>query len=207
MSKAERDGVSEGHSEAGERGQNGELKGQTELVEGVNYRVDPKSGRLQRIDLGKLREPYDWPVYNERFDPNCLRQSVEGTCISACGEMVTNGRLTEAELIALLKIPGDIEDHPLYLGPEWTSEPWLNTSLARMDKGGSWVAQMYDGEFRPPGHANMDTKEPHAVVVDGPTPDLKRLKIRDPLEGTSYEMTISDFKIAWGRQAAYRRVD
>lgn len=206
MSKADgEDGVLKGHREV--NGEKGALKGQPELVEGVNYRVEPKTGRLQRIDLGKVREPYEWPVYNERFDPNCIRQSGDGTCMSACGEMVTNGRVTEAELIPILKIPGNIRDLPSLLGPEWTSETWINTSLARMDKGGSWVAQMYDGEFRPPELANMDTKEPHIVVVDGPTPDLKRMKIRDPLEGTSYEMTFPDFIKAWGGPAAYRRVD
>jgi|694.fasta_scaffold93980_1 hypothetical protein len=206
MSKAEGEGVSKGHGEAIEKSPKGELKGQTELVEGVNYRVEPKSGRLQRIDLGKLREPYDWPVYNERFDPNCIRQSIEGTCMSTCGEMVTNGRLTEAELIPQLGIPGNIKNLPTFLGPEWISKSGP-ISLEKLDKGGPWVAQMYDGEFRPTtkfGHGNLDTKQPHIVVVDGVTPDFKRMKIRDPLEGTSYEMTRSDFLKAWSRQAAFR---
>ena len=58
-----------------------------------NTKFEKISGRLQRTDMGKVREPYGWKVINEEFSPDVVRQKHELSCVSACGEMITNGDL------------------------------------------------------------------------------------------------------------------
>lgn len=170
-----------------------------DTVSGGEYKIDEVTGRLQRTNLGELRTPYKWPVVNERFG-GIGRQSLPDSCISMVGSELSDGLFTEKQLIELLKTPGDIDDLPGVLGGRWTTERGP-TSLPQLDAGGSWVA-----EFRERAWTEVP-KTPHVVIVDGPTTELTHVKIRDPLEGTSYEMTLADFKKAWTGRAAYRKVD
>lgn len=59
----------------------------------IQYQVDKGTGRLQRTDLGKVRRPYTWEVLNEQFSSDILRQSTDDSCISAVGQMLSNGRI------------------------------------------------------------------------------------------------------------------
>ena len=149
--------------------------------------------------MGDIREPYKWNVLNERFAPDAIRQSQSDSCISAVGEMLSGGRITEAELIAKLGTPGNILRLPEALGSEWTTKGGP-TSLAEIGKHGPWAAQMLESEW------TKFPKPPHVVIVDGPSP-AGNVMIRDPLEGTRYEMTVKDFLKTWNRSCAYRRVE
>lgn len=71
--------------------------------------------------------------------------------------------------------------------------------MAEIGQGGPWAAQMSESAWTKFG------KTPHVVVVDGPGAPGNVL-IRDPLEGTRYEMTIKDFKQAWDGNCVYRKV-
>lgn len=162
------------------------------------YQIDEATGRLQRTNHGELRTPYKWPVMNERFG-GIARQILPDSCISTVGAELSEGAFTEKQLIARLGSPGDIDDLPGVLGGRWTTEKGP-TRLPQLDAGGPWVA-----EFRERAWTQVP-KTPHVVIVDGPASNIA-VKIRDPLEGTSYEMTLADFKKAWTGRAAYRKVD
>jgi len=186
-------------------GEDGALKGkkglrkESEVATEINYQVDSETGRLQRTDLGKVRPSYLWPVIGEKFSPDCIRQSLEDSCMSASAEMVLRGKLTEAQLIPKLGRPGNIADLPALLGPEWTTGKGP-THLSELSEGGPWIAQMWEGGW------TTKPKPPHIVVVDGLNPS-GNVMIRDPQEGTGYEMKVADFLNTWSGQAAYRRVE
>jgi len=165
----------------------------------IQYQIDKATGRLQRTDMGEIREPYKWNVLNEHFAPDAIRQSQNDSCVSTVGEMLSGGRITEKELIAKLGTPGNILRLPEALGPEWTTKGGP-TSLAEIGRDGPWAAQMIESEW------TKFPKPPHVVLVEGPSP-AGNVMIRDPLEGTRYEMTVKDFLKTWNRSCAYRRVE
>jgi len=175
----------------------GPLRGrQGDTTHGIEYQIDKATGRLQRTDVGKIREPYKWQVIDEHFAPDVIRQSLDDSCVSAVGEMLSEGRLTEGELISRLGSPADIEELSFELGAEWTSQKGP-TTLAEIGKGGPWAAEMLESPW------SRFSKTPHVVIVDGPSP-AGNVVIRDPLEGTRYEMTVKDFLKTWS--GCYRRV-
>jgi hypothetical protein len=170
----------------------------SESASEIEYLIDKETGRLQRSDMGKLRPAYKWPVLDEQFTADCIRQSHDDSCISAVGEMITKGQFSESQLISKIDHPSDLERLMKTLGPEWTNEKGP-TSLAEIGRGGPWAAQMNEKAW------SQLPKSEHVVVVDGPGAP-GNVVIRDPLEGTRYEMTISDFKLAWNRNCVYRKV-
>lgn len=163
----------------------------------INYQLDKETGRPQRSDLGKLRQPYHWPVINEQFSDDIVRQSTESSCVSAVGEMLSEGVLSEKVLIKALGTPSDVKALAKELGNGWTSENRSFSSLAEVSKHGAWAAQMLEREW------TRFPKPPHVVIVDGVN-SMGNVVIRDPLEGTRYEMTQADFLKTWNRNAAYR---
>lgn len=168
-----------------------------DILKGGRYRVDKVSGRLQRTDLGKLREQYNWPVINERFSNEVLRQSLDESCVSAVGEMLSEGRVSEKTLIKNLGTPADIEELAKELGEGWTSKTRQFKSLSEIGEHGPWAAQLGDFEW------TRFPKRPHAVIVEG-VDKSGNVLIKDPLEGTRYEMIEQDFLKAWTRHAVYR---
>jgi hypothetical protein len=166
--------------------------------EGIKFKIDESTGRLQRTDLGEIRESYKWPVLNEHFSPDAIRQSQNDSCISAVGKMLSEGRFTEKELIDRLGAPSHIQRLPEVLGSDWTCEKGP-TTLAEIGKNGPWAALMRESP-----EWTKFPKPPHVVVVDGPSPS-GNVMIRDPLEGTRYEISVKDFKNAWTGNCAYRK--
>lgn len=169
-----------------------------ESISKTSHRLDKLTGRPQRTDLGKLREPYHWPVMNEHFSADVIRQSHNSSCISAVGQMLTNGKLSEKDLMAKLGTPGDISRLPTVLGDEWTKETIKSTTLAEIGKHGPWAAEMLDSPW------TKFPNPPHVVLVKGRS-TAGNVLICDPLEGTEYEMTVSNFFATWSGRAAYRR--
>jgi len=168
-----------------------------ESVSEIEFQVDARTGRLQRTDLGRVREPYCWPVLNERFCPDVTRQKFGDSCVSAVGETLSGGRLKETDLIDIVR--GNYLRLPAELGTEWSSKPGPAV-LPDLDRGGPWLAELHEGSWTDyPGR-------PHTVIVDGPNANWE-VKIRDPYEGTRYEMKLADFKKAWTGRCVYRKVD
>ncbi len=72
--------------------------------------------------LGKAEAGGDWPIINERPSLDVVRQTERYSCVSACGEMLSNGELKQAALIDKLKAPCDTRDLADVLGPPWKGD-------------------------------------------------------------------------------------
>ncbi|MBP9094735.1 hypothetical protein KBI23_27190 [bacterium] len=144
-------------------------------------------------DLEPVGAGGEWPVINERSSLDVVQQIDEGSCASAVGEMLTDGRIQQRDLIARMGSPGYPERMAQLLGEGWKGgyfgPPLLNHLMA---KGRSWGA-----EFKEFG------KLGHLVVVDG-IDEFGRYMIRDPDKATRYEMLPKDFEEFWtGRAVSY----
>lgn len=164
----------------------------------IRYQVDNVTGRLQRTDLGKVREPYNWEAINERFSSDVVRQFNEDSCISAVGDMLSEGKVTQQELIARLGERPDITDLVDILGTGWTSEKRSFKSLAEIGEHGPWAAELMENS------GTELEKSLHTVMVDGVN-SSGNVVIRDPWEGTTYEMTPKKFLKDWTTRAVYRK--
>lgn len=186
----------------------GSFKGKSriggESLEGIEFQVDKATGRLQRTDLGEIRQPYKWAVLNERFASDVVRQSDQGSCVAAVGQMLSKGELSEAELIKTIGIPGNPKQLAKQLeekiGGGWSSKARGKIGIEEMCKNGPWAAMLDEYTWFP-----IRGNQPQLVMVEG-LDDLGRLKISDPLEGTRYEMTIQDFNDAFSGSTVYRTI-
>lgn len=106
--------------------------------------------------------------------------------------MLSNGRITQAELLEEMGSPGFPERLAPLLGPGWkggyVGPAHLDTLLT---EHGSWGA-----EFKEFGRIG------HMVVVDG-IDDAGNFMIRDPAKATRYEMTRKDFLELWTGRAVF----
>lgn len=144
--------------------------------------------RLQRTDLGDGREAYNWEAKNERFSPDVVRQTEDVSCVNAVGEMLSEGRLTEAYLKEKIGVPGDKNKLLRELGVDkWEYKICdVGKELEAIDdfcERGPWMMELYD--------TKGSTRSHHVIIVDGKN-EAGNLMIRDPHEGTKYEMTIKE---------------
>ncbi len=175
-----------------------EIKG-AQRAEGVFFHETPRGEALDehRLPAGKGGE---WPTRNDRRAPDVVLQTHEESCVSACGEMVSEGRLKQADLIEKLDTPADLLDLADHLGSEWMSGTFdlhLPDSLLQRSP---FVVNLREHNT---GFKRL--KQSHAVVVDG-LDDAGNIKIRDPQDGERYEMTRKDFEHHWTGEAVFRRV-
>lgn len=162
--------------------------------------------RAVSISRGAVGKGGDWPVLNERPAPNVVRQSEPYSCACACGEMLSEGKLTEAQLMAKMMEPGydgadmlSLADH---LGPQWNKGRLTQGSLNGLLTRSPFAAELRDlapttGPYRRAGLG-------HTVVVDG-VDEAGNIRVRDPQHGTRYEMIRSDFEKVWTGGAVWRR--
>jgi hypothetical protein len=177
-----------------ESGKSREVVG--EATEQIQYKIDKFTGRPQRTDLGKPREPYKWSVINEQFSPDVIRQSLDYSCVSAAGEMITEGEFSEKSLLEKLAAPSDIDSLAKQLGDGWSSAERKFKSFAEIGEHGPWAAQLFEPCW--------PKKTPHVVAIDGLN-SAGNVVIRDPLDGTKYEMDFQYFVgEIWTGKAAYR---
>lgn len=159
----------------------------------------PKHAKGEIAMKNKAGAGGDWPVINERISPDVVIQKDSMSCVSAVGEMLTNGEFKQADLMRELGGPCDIRDLADVLGFPWKGAGVPAEELDRLIKSGPWAA-----ELRVPITMKYRRLEPgHAVVVDG-FDEHGNLKIRDPAEGTSYEMTRKDFLDYWSYHSVFR---
>lgn len=162
----------------------------------IEFQIDKSTGRLQRTDMGKVRPPYNWEAINERFSSEVVRQTTDDSCISAVGEMLSQGRLSEKELITKLGERPDIFDLLEHLGPNWSKKGKFR-SLAEIGKNGPWGTELME-------NAGTDLgKSVHSVIVEVIT-SSGNVVIHDPWEGTVYEMTEKNFNKGWTRRIVYK---
>ncbi|MDR3615975.1 MAG: hypothetical protein P4L53_20625 [Candidatus Obscuribacterales bacterium] len=177
-----------------ESGKSGDIVG--EATRQIQYKIEKYSGRPQRTDLGKLREPYKWKTMNEHFSSDVIRQSLDDSCVAAAGEMITVGEFPEKLLLEKLATPSDIDSLAKQLGDGWSSAERKFKSFAEIGEHGPWAAQLFEPCW--------PKKTPHVVAIDGLN-SAGNVVIRDPLEGTKYEMDLNYFvREIWTGKAAYR---
>lgn len=141
----------------------------------------------------------DWPVINERPSSDVVRQTEKMSCVSACGEMLSEGTIDQATLIEQMGTPADVRQWAEALGPPWAGGGVRPDKLDELLKRGSWAA-----DLREPAGIRYRRMEPgHTVVVDG-LDEYGNIKIRDPADGTRYEMTRKDFLYYWSGRSVFR---
>ncbi len=149
-----------------------------------------------------------WPVIDEKPDPAVVRQTLDASCVSACGEMLLRDRgvetVTQANLLERLGSPAITPDLADVLnrlsGIGWWRGAQLNAAamgernaVEILSNSGSWVA-----EFREVG-----ARIGHAVVVAGLRND-DTISIRDPYDATSYRMELGVFLTYWTWAAVWQ---
>jgi hypothetical protein len=139
----------------------------------------------------------DWPVLNERPSPDVIQQTSHKSCVAAVGEMLSNGLLKQEALIDTVGTKPEALA-PL-LGPEWKSgfikgerEKTLDALLAQKQ---SWGAELRDDFYH-------RVRMGHMVVVDG-LDEAGNVMIRDPQDGTRYEMTKDAFLHHWSDRVLF----
>jgi len=149
----------------------------------------------------------EWPIHGE-VPGTVVRQSQPLSCVSAAGEVLSRGRLTEADLMARIGVPSDAETLARELR-ETTGQSWIggmisvggepaDTFRVLNDMGQPWGAEVLISTDV--GHIVNQGNMHHMVVVDG-LDDLGRVKIHDPWEGSSYSVELDDFLNHWTEKA------
>ena len=141
-----------------------------------------------------------WETLNERLSLDVVLQLDRMSCVSACGEMVSNGSLKQKDLMKVIGYPVATEYLAKALGNNWEGAPVAESALDRLLQKGSWVADVR--ERMGVRYARLEFA--HAVVVDGL--DISgNIMIRDPAKGMRYEMTRAEFLATWTGTAVFRK--
>ncbi len=130
----------------------------------------------------------NWRVANEVSDGTVVQQANPNNCGPACAEMLLSDRgigVTQGEIGDGLTSSQSLADRLNSVDSGWTGEGVDISSFNALNQTGSWSAMMWDG-----GRVG------HWVVVDGVN-NAGMVMIRDPFNGTSYEMTQADFLNTW----------
>ena len=135
-------------------------------------------------ELAGIKGKPPWEIYNSQESPAVVKQFHDESCLSAVGEMLTDGKVTQADLINKL---GTWKVSPMKLaaelGDEWECEYVMNP-LAKLD------SLVHNGPFgatlKKYGYGS------HGVVVDGET-GAGRIMVRDTGEGLKYEIDRQEF--------------
>lgn len=139
----------------------------------------------------------DWPVINERPTPDVVQQASSDGCIAAIGEMLSEGKLKQADIYPEVRtIP---ERLPKVLGSGWDGRFILPTNEAfneLIGRGKPWGAELRS-QFA------QKVSMGHMVVVDG-IDDAGKVMIRDPQHATRYEMTRDAFMENWSGRTVWR---
>jgi hypothetical protein len=147
----------------------------------------------------------DWHVLNERPSIYAVQQADKMSCVAACGEMLSDGAVDQTTLIEKVGAPAQPERLAKVLGPEWKAEcvypTQANHVIESLPSRGSWAAELRSVPALSVSYRCTHTG--HLVVVDGLDRD-GNIMIRDPWEGTRYEMTRQDFMNAWTGRAVFR---
>lgn len=150
-----------------------------------------------------------WEVLNEHPSNNTVRQIHQNACISAVGEMITNGDVKQEQLVAEL---AKYWPKHMLAGME---HPTANLTWLAMELKASFEFDSLD-PLDPESIETLlnytsscatelkeDGKIAHAIVIDGKS-EAGNVLIRDPNEGTRYEMTKEEFVKYWNGRVVKR---
>ncbi len=168
-----------------------EIKNDTKSLMGKSRKGEVHKGRLRHPESN--REPFGWKIKNERFANDVIRQINDLSCTSAVGEMLSNGKFLEEEILKQLGDGAFLDELVTILGPNWSAKTRTFKSLEEISQHGSWGATFYGNNYR----------IHHSVVIDGISKSGD-VMIRDSWEGTKYEMTKPNFFSKWSGHAIYR---
>ncbi|MFN8550733.1 MAG: papain-like cysteine protease family protein [Candidatus Obscuribacterales bacterium] len=174
--------------------------GEVHHADGEKHFAGATNGRFKYEEIEKFRSP-EVPI-----------QCHKNACVAAAGEMLTKGKIDQQSLVQRLE---------QYLLPELRGkESLLALQDLAVELGKDWqfktVSKRLGIDFEPLFEELLTTKQPfavtlkafqvdaHAVVVDGVNA-AGRVVIRDPGDGTIYQMTMNDFMDHWTGQAVARR--
>lgn len=125
----------------------------------------------------------NWDVIEEELcHSEVVKQINPDSCVAACGEMLSDGALDQADLIERIGAPAALESLVAELGGRWRAG-YANQEgiikLLAMNKTFGTTLKTYNARA-------------HAVVVDGPSLS-ETIKIRDPWHPSKYQMTNEEF--------------
>ncbi len=142
--------------------------------------------RLQRLDQGDIRTPFDWEAIGEVLSEDVPRQSDHFSCVNLVGSVLSEGKFSEAQLIEKFGTPAPMLETAECIGWRFANAPIGSEAeviVANCERG-PWAAKLRD-----PKH--------HAVIVKFNNEITGRLLIHDSFEGTKYEMTLQQFIKHW----------
>ena len=148
----------------------------------------------------------NWRRFDEKFDTSIVKQNTGISCLSALGEMLLSGRgiiVSQEEIRDIIGEPADVGS----LGQSLNS--FDNSDDGLVWRGFATTDESLENLFR--HHKNWGVilindyrdKIGHAVLIDGRT-RRRLIKIKDPFDQTSYQMTMADFINHWGGEVIMR---
>jgi hypothetical protein len=138
-----------------------------------------------------------WKTINER-QGGAVPQLTEHSCGSACAEMISNGEVSQSDI---LKLAGDKAWSP-YIAEKmnelskhfWRGGAVDESDFDKLNARAPWSAELYEGG-----------RESHVVVIDG-LDEQGRIKVRDPWAGgSSYLMDRQEFMRVWNGIVLFRQ--
>jgi ABC-type bacteriocin/lantibiotic exporter with double-glycine peptidase domain len=142
-----------------------------------------------------------WTVINERKDDSVVRQSTPFSCVAAVGEMLLRERkieMTQTEIIDIIGEASTTKQLAYLLNEKDKSSPekWHGIIvsvkyLEMIAKRSAFGAVLREGN--PLGHL---------VLVETLSGNL--LSIKDPWDGTKYEMTTEEFLKVWNGEIVFK---
>ncbi|ECK8875319.1 hypothetical protein AH715_003894 [Salmonella enterica subsp. enterica] len=138
----------------------------------------------------------NWNVLDEVIDPNVVKQATSTSCGAACAEMMLKDRgifTSQIELGTELTSMNSLANKLNKADNGWVGNPVDVSSFEALNSTDSWSAMMWDS----------GNKVGHWVVVKG-VDNTGKVMINDPFKGTSYTMTVKDFKDVWNGHSVYK---
>ncbi len=170
-----------------------------EALGGVQKLEQMNPAELEALGLKRYEAGGDWPVINEHPSADVVQQTNKLSCVAACGEMLSEGKIEQARLINKISSPAAPEWLAKELGPDWKSGYVGPHDLDHLLQQVPWVA-----ELRSSVNDMNKFQLGHLVVVDGIN-DIGNVTIRDPWNGTKYEMTQENFLAAWTGRVVFKQ--
>jgi filamentous hemagglutinin len=156
---------------------------------------------MSKITNRKVGAGGFWTVINERKDDSVIKQLTPFSCVAAVGEMLLREREIEMTQVEIIDIIGESSttSRLAYLLNEKDNSPpekWHGIIVAvkyleMIAKKSSFGAVLREGN--PLGHL---------VLVETLNGNL--LAIKDPWDGTKYEMTTEEFLKVWNGEIVFK---
>ncbi|MBC7999616.1 MAG: hypothetical protein IAF58_16815 [Leptolyngbya sp.] len=175
-------------------------KGDAKLPYGENWKtIKTNYGheRLVRTDLDPGRGSYNWEAINEQFSNDVVWQFERRSCVAACGEMLLDGSVSQKQLLdsigdSMIKLAKE-------LAGDWKYDTYAsNEEILNLINDGPICVKLMENA----GDMRLQ-KSLHEVVIDCRLPS-GNFVVRDPFQGTKYEMSTEEFFTYWTGEAVSR---